>query len=281
MIPGCTDYDYLRLLIGKNFKPGMSKQEMVRILAGNPPVPADSNNINSLLKIWAAPPGTRGIPTDGFSSWDWLRVLLGPLFEPGQTVNDMLRHLTIATLYGDTEVTTSNGLLAFTVGLLEIPPASGVIIGTDDIPGAHSKNFTFYYSTTEYGAYVPATSAQGIQNPNNVWTNGSTVGLWYKATEIIGDVTSGFSNPIQSTRPPIAPTISVGFNSLIATNNDPGTPQEYVFYAGNITEPYNFSLLMESPSSTYNRPPQWPVQRYTAAVIVNGILSPQGNSVVC
>lgn len=191
----------------------------------------------------------------------------------------MLRHLTLATLYGDSDITTSNGPLAFIVGIIESSPGSGTIIGTDDIAGNHPQSFTFYYSTTEDGIYVPATSAQGVQNPNNVWTNGSTAGLWYKATETIGDVTSGFSNSVQSTRPPRAPALIVLGPELRATNQDPSTPQEYVFYkSSSLIPPFNYVPIVVTPSNTYTV--SGPTARYSAAVIVNGITSPMSNGVV-
>jgi len=194
-------------------------------------------------------------------------------------MNDMLRHLVEATLQGVPVVVTPIGPLVLTAGLTQLDTNSGTMFAVNDVEGvdAGDLNFAFYYSTTQFGTYLPVTPAQGTLLSKNVWQNGSIVGLWYKVVASVGDVSSAPSIAIQSTKPPLAPTVTFTGGHIVATNRDSNTPSEYVFYKGSLTQPYNFVVDSIQPSNSFT--PNG-FARYTATVVVNGISSAQGNSVV-
>lgn len=85
---GNTKNEYLRILVGAQWKPGMTSHEMFWILAGKPYGGPSLYIESELVRRWA---NGKGHP--GYSVWDWLRVKLGSRFRSGDTVNDMLRKL--------------------------------------------------------------------------------------------------------------------------------------------------------------------------------------------
>lgn len=87
IVGGQTKNDYLRQLIGSYYKPGMTQHDMLFILAG--PTANVTDSLRDLFRKWAGNP----LEFPGYDSWDYLRLILGPLFKPGQTMNDMLRVL--------------------------------------------------------------------------------------------------------------------------------------------------------------------------------------------
>lgn len=86
---GHSNWDYVKVLAGPRFRPGMSSQQMWYLIVGGTARPDDS--INDLLRKWN---GNKA--TDGYSNWDWLRLKLGALFHVGDSENDMLRKFATA-----------------------------------------------------------------------------------------------------------------------------------------------------------------------------------------